>query len=167
MKNQLIQYAEYNHWANERLFSHCVQNCSPDDFEKEVNSSFKSIKKTWLHIWGAESIWLQRLKGNSPSGWKWSDHTGNMEELKKDLLDNSKDFSDYLSSCSEQFFLTPFEYSTIDGTLYKNFIWEAVLHCMNHSTFHRGQIVTLLRQSGSSKFEPMDFVVHARQLNSV
>ena len=37
----------------------------------------------------------------------------------------------------------------LDGSEHRNHLWELLLHIVNHSTYHRGQITTMLRQLGA------------------
>jgi uncharacterized damage-inducible protein DinB len=61
MKEILIQYAGYNAWANKRIID-SILSLQPEKQEKEITSSFSSIKETVVHIWAAEFVWLQRLQ---------------------------------------------------------------------------------------------------------
>jgi uncharacterized damage-inducible protein DinB len=45
----------------------------------------------------------------------------------------------------------------LDGTQYKQPIWQMLLHVFNHATYHRGQVVNMLRQLGVDKIPSTDF----------
>jgi uncharacterized damage-inducible protein DinB len=40
------------------------------------------------------------------------------------------------------------EYKTLKYGVYSNPLWQSMLHVVNHGTYHRGQVTTLLRQLG-------------------
>lgn len=61
MKDIYQMYCRYNVWANERLTG-LFANLPEELADKTIESSFPSVKKTILHIWDAELIWLKRLK---------------------------------------------------------------------------------------------------------
>ena len=61
MKELLIQLAAYNVWANQQL-GNSMLRLPEEKLVVELPSSFKSIFKTVLHMWDAESIWWQRIK---------------------------------------------------------------------------------------------------------
>jgi uncharacterized damage-inducible protein DinB len=42
-----------------------------------------------------------------------------------------------------------FEYKTLRFGLYTNPLWQSMMHVINHGTYHRGQVTTLLRQLGA------------------
>jgi uncharacterized damage-inducible protein DinB len=41
------------------------------------------------------------------------------------------------------------EYKTLKFGVYSNPMWQSMLHVVNHGTYHRGQVTTLLRQLGA------------------
>jgi len=162
LKNFLLQYCRYNRWANERLLDFMISNCSDEQINREIMSSFPSIRKTLLHTWGAESLWLLRLQGESPMTWKWMDYEGSLVELKAEILGNNSNCNLFLEQKNEDFFNSLLSYQTLDGTHYTTPVSGVIQHCMNHSTFHRGQIVTMLRQLGFTKLIATDLIAFLR-----
>ncbi len=41
------------------------------------------------------------------------------------------------------------EYKTLKFGVYRNPLWQSMQHLVNHGTYHRGQVTTLLRQLGA------------------
>jgi len=39
-----------------------------------------------------------------------------------------------------------------------------IMHCMNHSTYHRGQIITLLRELGATEIPGTDMIAYIREI---
>ncbi|MBP6335140.1 MAG: DinB family protein [Bacteroidia bacterium] len=163
MKEMLLDFISYNSWANRRVTDFILKNCSAEQIDLEVKSSFPSLKKTLLHIWGAESIWLQRLKGDSPAVWKGSSYAENLESLCGEIAANNDEFHSFVKSCGEPFLRSPFKYSNLEGKEFTNSRSDAILHCMNHSTFHRGQIITILRQLDFEKLFSTDYITYCRE----
>ena len=56
-----------------------------------------------------------------------------------------------------------FEYRLISGAEGKSPFWQMLQHVVNHSTFHRGQVVTLLRQLGAAPPKTMDLIGFYRE----
>ena len=162
MKNLLLKYVKYNLWANQRTLDFIQEFCTDEQLNQEITSSFPTIRKTLLHIWGAESIWLIRLNGTSPTTWTWMDFQGTQAELRSVILENDQAWIDFIESKDEKYFEDKFDFKTLDGTSYSSGRMEAIQHCMNHSTFHRGQLVTLLRQVGATKLPATDFIAYCR-----
>ena len=159
---QIIKYSRYNVWANQRIIN-SILAAGEESADKEMPSSFTSVRKTLYHIHDAESIWLCRLK-NEDSDWPASKHfKGTLNESCKLIIEKSNEFANYVSSLSENDLLNVFEYKNIAGKEFSNERKDAIMHCMNHSTFHRGQLVTMLRNAGHTQFEPMDFIAFCRE----
>jgi uncharacterized damage-inducible protein DinB len=161
MKELLKQYAAFNTWANRKL----LEVILPLPAEKQVaelTSSFPSLYKTVLHMLDAESIWWQRLKLLEKLQVPSHQFTGSMQELADELINQSKRWEDWVSNASELSLDHVFQYQTFSHEQFKQPTWQMIMHVMNHSTYHRGQLITLLRQLGVEKLPPTDFIRWAR-----
>jgi uncharacterized damage-inducible protein DinB len=163
VKQILIKYSRYNHWANRLLFG--LINSKADDqlLDREIKSSFPSLRKTVYHIWDAESIWLKRMNGDSPRTWPSRDFTGTFGEALDMIYENEQAIISFVESCSFGKLNESFDYTAIDGKAYTNAYWEAIQHCMNHNAYHRGQLVTMMRQSGIEELPSTDFIAYCRK----
>jgi uncharacterized damage-inducible protein DinB len=162
MKELLLQYTKYNLWANTKLigFIESAAAKAPAILDKEIPSSFNTLRKTLYHIYYAENIWYKRLSGDSavytkeeleniatqgnplPQGGR-----GGLTDFKSRFLSQSQKFIDYVNETDDKKLLSDFDYKSTEGKPYRNKIWQSVQHCMNHSTFHRGQLITMLRNA--------------------
>ena len=57
----------------------------------------------------------------------------------------------------------PMEYRTFDGKPYVQPFWQMLLHLVNHGSYHRGQVTTMLRQLGGQPPRQMDFSAFCRE----
>ena len=158
----LTTYTKYNHWANAMLMTLIESEVKPDHFAKEIVSSYPSLQKTIYHIWDAEFIWLRRLNGESLYKWPSQDFKGPISEVKERMLHISKEFVYFVEGKTDEDLSKDFTYQNIEGKTFSNPVWQSVHHCMNHSTYHRGQAVTMLRQLGVTKIPPTDFIAFCR-----
>ena len=161
MKQLLQQYAAYNMWANKTLTERIAQ-LPPDTIHKEMNSSFNTIFKTMVHLMDVESIWWQRLKLQEHVEWPGKSFNGTLEELSQQLLLLSKQWNDWLQNTNEVNLTHVFAYQNSKKEHFKQPVYEMLLHLFNHQTFHRGQIITMMRQNGIEKIPPTDFIVFSR-----
>lgn len=109
------------------------------------------------HILNAQNIWTCRILNTVPQFERFQPHA-----------------SDQLMGISEKntinlrfiFDTQPLErevyYSTAAGDPYVNTVEEILYHVVNHSTYHRGQVASLLRQAGINP-PVTDFVFLKRQ----
>lgn len=154
-KNYFIQLADYNIWANNIVHS-WLNKINDEQWEQPVVSSFTSIAATALHIAGAETVWSDRLDNVAAPVWLPAVFKGS----KKEILDVWNKASQSLKSFIENFdeiklqdtvsFIRP------DGNTYKLTHYQIFGHVFNHSSYHRGQIVTLLRQVGFTDVRSTD-----------
>ena len=160
-KDSLVHFTKYNFWANTKI-TEFVLAAGETNANVELKSSFPTIRKTLLHIWDAETIWINRLQGKSLSDWPTKNFKGNMKEAFDGFLINSKSFIACAGEKTEQELSAPIIYKTLDGKEFSNTSSQIIMHCMNHSTFHRGQLITMLRNVGLEKFSSTDYITFCR-----
>jgi uncharacterized damage-inducible protein DinB len=163
MREYLLQLAHYNLWANQ-----LIVNAIPNDkkrFTQEVKSSFPTVEKTILHIWDAQDIWLSRLEDRPLTDWPSSSlKDRNQQSICEGLNHSSVRFFQFVDKQLPTFDTKIITYKNMQGVEYQNTTQEIIAHCMNHSTFHRGQLVSMLRELGVEKFSSTDMISYFRQL---
>ncbi|MCC6726296.1 MAG: DinB family protein [Saprospiraceae bacterium] len=162
MKKIYEQYTRYNLWANQRLVD-SFSTLTDEQLNAPVVSSFPSIRLTFLHIWDAEFCWLSRLNGVSPDAFPSKTFQGDMKAVFETVLGTSKQFADFVAAQPEDFLEKTVEFKTLSYGGGKQAAFEMMHHCMNHSSFHRGQLITLGRQLGLEKFPPTDFIYYLKE----
>ena|SRR5438105_914406 len=157
MKITLLKLAKYNQWANKVLVNH-VKTQTPDLLEKEIGSSFNSIKKTFLHVADAEYIWHCRLTGGAPDKIPGKSNAG-IEALATE----DQKIIDFIESKDDAYFGQSTSYKSLKGDPFTSVNFSILTHLFNHSTFHRGQIVTMIRNAGfEGHIEATDFIAFER-----
>ncbi len=158
----LKKYCAYNLWANKKVCEEFLAGINTEQLDREIVGSFPSIRKTCYHIWDAEFIWLNRMKGERMTTLPIRHDAMTYEQFRKKMIDNSNNFFEYISGKSDAYFTSVLMYKNSQGKEFQNTIQEIVHHTMNHSTFHRGQIITMLRQVGFTKLESTDYISYCR-----
>jgi uncharacterized damage-inducible protein DinB len=154
--------SEYNHWANSRICS-WIREAGETVADQEVTSSFPSIRKTLYHLWDAQAIWMLRLKGESPNAWPSHSFKGNIDEATEAIIASSLEFVRFCSDLQPGDEDKQVTFRSLDGTAYHNSTAEIVLHVMNHSTYHRGQLITMLRSAGFTAVGSTDLIRYYRE----
>jgi len=147
----------YNTWANFQLM-HWLNALDEKQFEKELTSSFSSIKQTALHIWNAERYWFSFLKGEPPEAFL-KDHSGNISTFFTDWKAETLQLEHYLLSLSDEDLLKNLHVNTpwLKGEMP---CYAFIQHVINHGTYHRGQIITLGRIVGLTQAPNTDFAIY-------
>ena len=161
MKNLLAQYAAYNLWANNALVE-SIAELPEEDQTRTVTSSFPSLHATLLHMWDAESIWWQRIKLQEQIIRPSETVSADVNAARKGLLDQSKQWCNWVQEAQPHMFEHEFIYRNFRRETFKQPVWQVLLHLFNHSTYHRGQLITLLRQLGSTTIPNTDFIAWTR-----
>lgn len=86
-----------------------------------------------------------------------------MKEAIQGLNTTSVDFSNYIAAQKEDFFQKEFTVKTITSGVYTQKAFEMVHHCMNHSTYHRGQLLMMARQLGLKNLPSTDMIYYLRE----
>jgi uncharacterized damage-inducible protein DinB len=82
--------------------------------------------------------------------------TGSFDELTIHHAKQSKQFFEWVSGATENQLLHVFGYVRKKEQL-KMPVYQMLHHVFNHATYHRGQLVTILRQLGVDKIPSTDF----------
>jgi uncharacterized damage-inducible protein DinB len=163
MKQLLSESARYNAWANESLVN-LFRTVDDDLISQTVVSSFPSIRLTLLHIWDAESLWLERLNGNSPTRFPSKDFKGSNEDVYSNILTTSNALINFIETRPAPFFRDRLTFTTISPPRdYKESVTDMAHHCLNHSTFHRGQLVVMCRQLNIQPIPSTDYILYVRK----
>lgn len=137
----------YTVWAN-RLHVGAVAHVDPEDLTRETGSSFGSVLGTMGHILACERIWLGRFLGNPLEPAPGPDSYPDFEILKAACEEHSSELEFFLASLSEEQLEGVVNWVARNGEARSQPLWQPLLHMVNHSTYHRGQVTTLLRQLG-------------------
>ena len=156
IKDLLLRYAQYNQWAHKRLLD-LISGLHPEQQHATVASSFNSLYKTVLHVWGAESLWLGRLN-LAPLKISNDPFNESMENLCKAIESVDQQWVDWFASKDESQLTEVIHYNNKAGLPFQQSFDLLLHHIFNHSTYHNGQLVTMLRALGVDKIPSTDFV---------
>jgi len=139
---------EYDRWANARMLG-VLAGLNPEAFGKDLGSSFGSIRNTAVHIVSAEWAWLERWNGTSPK--QMLDPLGfpDVAALRTRWALVEQDQKDFLRALTQERLEADLAYFNLQGEAVTLPLWQQMLHMVNHSSYHRGQVTTMLRQVGA------------------
>ncbi len=157
----LVTLVKYNQWANEKICSF-INDAGEKIADTELVSSFPTIRKTLFHLWDAQVIWMKRLRGESSNTWPSHHFNGSIKEATEMLLENSADYIRFAVALTDVSHKKIVEFKSLDGTTYQNTAEEIIMHVMNHCTFHRGQLITMLRSAGFNAVSSTDLIRYYR-----
>jgi uncharacterized damage-inducible protein DinB len=143
--NDLLELLEYHRWAT-NLTVGAARALTPEQFTQDLGSSFPSVRDTLVHVFTADRAWLGRLEGQAPPRANASDFAdlASLLEVWEPILTRWPTVVDTLGDPSRLI-----EYKSFAGEPFTNTLGQIVRHVVNHGTYHRGQVATMLRQLGA------------------
>ncbi len=149
----------YTIWADRQLLAD-VESLPHEDLVRDTGTSFGSVLGTMVHILGAEQLWLSRCLGVGLSRVPSVEEVGTAELLRESFEDLWPQMEVFLASLSEDQLDRDFTWVNLAGESHTAPFRQVLLHVVNHSTYHRGQVVAQLRQLGRTP--PSTDLVHWR-----
>lgn len=147
-RQDILRLYDYNAWANTRILG-AVEPLTPEAFLRDLKNSFPSVRDTLAHILGAEWIWLRRWHGESPVKLLSATDFPSLAALKDRFAAIEAERRAFLEGLTEARLTQPFHYRDTRGNAYTLPLVHSLQHVVNHGTYHRGQITTMLRQLGA------------------
>ena len=163
MAYSLKKHLAYNEWANTKI-ADVLREVEDQIFFQDNKSSFPSIAKTVLHIWDAQHIWVSRMQGSSLSKWPSASFKGSKDDSLNGLIESSSELSAFIRAKSKSFLSTLYAYKNMKGEPFENTYEDTLFHVVNHTTYHRGQIVTMLRDAGLKVLPATDLIHYLRSV---
>ena len=160
MKQLLSESARYNAWANSHLVT-LFRSVNEGLISQTVVSSFPSIRLTLLHIWDVQTLWLERLKGNSLKELPSKTFNGSNEDVFQGILVSSDALTDFIVSRPAPFYRDKMTFTMLSSPdeLHES-VTDMAYQCLNHSTFHRGQLITMCRQLNILPIPKTDYIIY-------
>ncbi|MEO7795141.1 MAG: DinB family protein [Thermoanaerobaculia bacterium] len=137
----------YTIWADRAVLSE-LGNTRPEDLTRETGTSFGSMLGTMAHILGSEQLWLSRFLGIPLGHVPSVEDFPTLDALKAAYEDFWPQLEFFLASLAEEQMDQDFSWTNLAGESHSAPFRQVLLHFVNHATYHRGQVVNLLRQLG-------------------
>ena len=151
---------EYNYWARDQQLGACSALTS-DQFTRPLGSSFSSLRGTLAHLVTVEWVYLERWLGGSPTLEQAEEYAPETFPDLRAVEDRwrpiERGVRDYVAHLPEDRLAEPLTYLSLEGERWTYPLWRVMFHLINHQTYHRGQVTTLLRQLGVKPRE-VDFL---------
>jgi uncharacterized damage-inducible protein DinB len=143
--DELRRLFDYNRWAN-LLMLDAAEALSSEELARDLGSSFPSVLDTLVHMLGAEWVWLERWNGTSPTDFPEAGGLTSVAAVRKRWDGLWAEQRALLEKLPHDAAARPLEYRRFSGAEDERELGELMRHVINHASYHRGQLVTLLRQ---------------------
>jgi uncharacterized damage-inducible protein DinB len=156
---------DYHYWARDRILN-AVEPLSPDQVTRDMGNSFRSVRDTLAHIYAADWAWYSRWIGHSPTALLPADTFPDIAALRAAWIELEAKVRTLLAGLDDQGVNRVHEYRLLSGQPGSTVFWQMAQHVVNHATYHRGQVTTMLRQLGVEPAQAMDLIAFYRERQS-
>jgi uncharacterized damage-inducible protein DinB len=158
-----ITLLDYHYWARDRMLD-AVEALTTAQYTRDLGSSFGSVRDTVVHTYGAEWNWYLRWVGNSPTSMPDATQFPDVATVRaawKSQEEKIRLFVHALASAGELGRVV--RYRTLAGEEMQSVFSHMLQHVVNHASYHRGQVTTMLRQLGAPPPKSQDLIRFYRE----
>jgi uncharacterized damage-inducible protein DinB len=149
MNKQDIEHLyAYDRWANAKTLD-VAARLTPEQYTQHLGNSHASVRDTLAHILAADWIWLMRWRGTSPKALFNPEDFPDMESLRAKWAEIESEQAEFINVLTDEALATVIVYTNTKGEEWAYPLGDLMQHLVNHSSYHRGQVTTMLRQLGA------------------
>jgi uncharacterized damage-inducible protein DinB len=158
----LTTLLDFHYWARDRVLD-AVSALTPEQYTRDLGGSFPSVRDTLVHLYSAEWNWFSRWQGRSPAAMLSPADFPDLSVLIRAWRDQENGMREFLAGLDDQLVTREYEYRAFDGRPQRSVFWHMLQHVVNHATYHRGQVTTMLRQLGAKPAKSVDLITYYRE----
>jgi uncharacterized damage-inducible protein DinB len=152
---------DFHYWARDRMFD-AIELLTPEQFTRDLGNSFRSVRDTVAHIYAAEWAWYSRWQGHSPTALLPADQFPDVATLRRAWVEQEQKARAFLAELGEAVGRV-MPYTLLSGVSSASPFWQMLQHVVNHASYHRGQVTTMLRQLGAAPAKNCDLITFYRE----
>ena len=137
------------HWGDRRVLTAACA-ITEAEYYAERGFSAGSLHKLLVHAMAAQWMWLSRWNGHDLRRLEDAADYPTRESLLKRWPRVHADFSEFVLAQTARTLAAPLTYHNTRGDQFTLPLGELILHCLDHGTYHRGQINSLIKLAGGS-----------------
>lgn len=145
----LREMCEYLRWADHQSML-AARTVTDEAYYKDVGISFGSLHKVLVHNMAIQWLWLCRFRGESPK--RCEDHTDYPTRMTLEqrwpLVHAA--LIDFVGHQSQQALQSVVTYHDTRDESHTLPLRDMILHLIDHGSYHRGQINTLIKRGGGT-----------------
>lgn len=148
-KELLVRHIEYSLWASLQVLE-AARQLPAATLEADSGNSFGGILATLQHIYRADRIWRRRLAGEPGAPFAIAGESLTLEELEETWPEILNGLADWVKQQSNATIEERLEWINLKGEPKSEARYKILLHVVNHASYHRGQVITMIRQAGGA-----------------
>jgi uncharacterized damage-inducible protein DinB len=153
---------DFNYWARDRMLA-AVEPLTADQFLRDLGNSFRSVRDTVVHTYSAEWVWYTRWQGESPTAPIPFDKFPDLGSLWTAWRELERSIRGFVDGLDDAALARVLDYRLMNGQPGRSAYWQMIQHVVNHGSYHRGQVTTMLRQLGAPPPKSTDLIAYYRE----
>ena len=145
--DEVHELFRYNAWANRMLFE-ALSGIPDAEYLRDLKSSHGGIHGTLAHLVWAEALWLARWQARPNPAVPQGQDLHSLADVRARWEEIEAERSAWLAGFTDEWLNGTVKVKPTTGGEYLHTYRQMFRHLINHSSYHRGQVITMLRQLG-------------------
>lgn len=146
-KDEVLELFAYNAWANRQLL-HAAAALPDELYFRDLKSSHGGIHGTLAHIVWAEHLWLNRWLARPNPAVPQGRDLDTLAAVRARWEEVEGERGRFVAGLTEGRLEETVRVKPTAGGEYLHSYGQMFRHFVNHSSYHRGQVVAMMRQVG-------------------
>lgn len=160
---EILELFDYDRWSAERQRD-AIHALSAEDYARNLGSSLGGVRGTLVHIHAARMVWHARWAGEPRPTLPTEADLPNLADVETASEKLQTRIQELLAGLDDKKLMTPFPYLDREGNQRQFLLGQQMRHLVNHGTYHRGQLTTMLRQLGAEPVRSIDLTAYYESL---
>jgi uncharacterized damage-inducible protein DinB len=156
---------DFHYWARDRMLD-AIEPLTPEQWTQDLGNSFRSVRDTVAHIYSAEWVWYERWRGNAPAALLSADQFPDVATIRRAWTEHELNVRALVDEVGDDGVARVIPYTLFSGVASAAPFWQMLQHVVNHASYHRGQVTTMLRQLGAAPAKSCDMITFYRELGT-
>jgi uncharacterized damage-inducible protein DinB len=140
---------DFMRWGDSQMIL-AARSVNDEGYYREQGMSLGSIHKLMVHAMAAQWIWLCRWRGETPDRIETSDDYPTRQALEQHWPLVHAAMFDFFGLQSSRGLEKIVEYRNTRGEVFAVPLYELILHVVDHATYHRGQLNSMIKRAGGT-----------------
>jgi uncharacterized damage-inducible protein DinB len=154
-------FLNYSDWANDQILRAAA--VLPDaQLDQSFDMGRGSLRKTLVHVWAGEHVWVQRWQGRTETPWPDEEERVGVAALAERFEPVVRQRNAFLATVHDAALSRVVTYRDSKGSLFQAALGDMMMQMIVHSIHHRAQAVNMLRRVGAAAPE-LDYMMWVRK----
>lgn len=153
---------DFHYWARDRMLE-AMEPLTAEQFTRDLGSSFRSVRDTVTHMCSGERVWYLRWQGTSPTAHLSPDQFPDVAAVRGTWSELETNVRAFVAGLDDDAVDGVIPYTLFNGTPAASALWQMLQHVVNHASYHRGQVATMLRQLEAEPLKSTDMITFYRE----